>query len=338
MAMCAGDDWVVDMEKGCEFVVAEHLSKVFPERLGGIGWRRLLGRSCPTFCAVHDLSFCVAPGERVGFVGPNGAGKSTTIKLLAGILRPSTGRVRLFGVDPLAQRAETISRTAVIFGQNSQLWPHLTLADNFQLMTALYSISRADVLIPAIVEQFYLQGLMDRMVGRLSFGERMRSEIAMSLFHGPQLCFFDEPTIGLDILAKDRIRALLRRSFSDSGATLLLTSHDMFDIEHICDRVIVIDKGQLLIDDSLVRLKERHGRMRRISFRSDAEQILLENPHVRIVFHVPPRVQLEVDTGHTTVEQVLIEFLGKYSVADIAIENPSLESIIAGIYRHGMVH
>jgi ABC-2 type transport system ATP-binding protein len=320
--------------------MAEHLTKVFSGQPTGKGLRHglrnLLSRNRSPFYAIRDLSFSIAPGERVGFVGPNGAGKSTTIKLLTGILRPTEGRVRLFGLEPVAQRPLATSRMAVIFGQNSQLWPHLTLADNFQLMAALYSIprARANELTLAMVEQFYLQSLWDMPVGRLSFGERMRSEIAVSLFHEPQLCFFDEPTIGLDILAKGRIRDLLNRSFSASGATLLLTSHDMFDIEHTCERVIVIDQGKLLIDDALPRLKQRHGRMRRISFRTDAEQITLDNPHVRLLSHTPPQVQLEVDTAQGSVEEVLVEFLGKYSVADVSIESPSLESIIAGIYRH----
>src|SRR5262249_21797019 len=220
--------------------------------------RDLFGGRAETVVAVDRLSFSIAPGERVAFIGPNGAGKSTTLKVLAGILRPDAGDVRVLGLRPARQRTELAFQIGTVFGQRSQLWYQLPPRDTFELLGRVYEIdARAHAQrIEALTTVFGLAPLMSTPVRHLSLGERMRCEIAASLLHSPRMLFLDEPTIGLDVSAKAAIRELLLAESTREGITLLLTSHDTGDMESVCDRVIVIHRGRLLWDDSNAALRK----------------------------------------------------------------------------------
>ena len=228
-------------------------------RRGGLAARArdLLRPQTEAVVAVDDLSFSIAPGERVAFIGPNGAGKSTTLKVLAGILRPDAGEVRVLGFVPSDDRRRLAFHIGTVFGQRSQLWYQLPPRDTFELLGRVYEIDRPQHRrrIEMLTALFELDALVDTPVRHLSLGERMRCEIVASLLHSPRLLFLDEPTIGLDVSAKATIRDLLRTESERERVTLLLTSHDTGDIERVCTRVIVINHGRLLWDGPVTALR-----------------------------------------------------------------------------------
>jgi ABC-2 type transport system ATP-binding protein len=217
--------------------------------------------------AVDHISFRVEPGERVAFIGPNGAGKSTTLKILAGILHPTSGMVTVAGFVPSRDRQAVGFAIGTVFGQRSQLWYNLAARDTLELLAHVYEIPR-DVWrtrLAELTDAFELGPLLDRPVRQLSLGERMRCEIAASLLHAPRVLFLDEPTIGLDVTAKATIRELLQRRSNEDGTTLLLTSHDTGDIEEVCDRVIIIHGGRILLDATVAEMKRRYPRTRHVT-------------------------------------------------------------------------
>ena len=210
--------------------------------------------------AVERISFRIAAGERVAFIGPNGAGKSTTLKILAGILHPTSGHVTVGGLVPWRDRHELGFTIGTVFGQRSQLWYQLTPRDTLELLARVYELPRAvwRARLDALVDAFALHGLLDRPVRQLSLGQRMRCEVAASLLHAPRVLFLDEPTIGLDVTAKATIRELLSHRSREEGTTLLLTSHDSGDIEQVCDRVLIIHRGRILLDATVAELRRRY--------------------------------------------------------------------------------
>lgn len=217
--------------------------------------------------AVDGVSLRIEPGERVAFIGPNGAGKSTTLKILAGILYPDSGRVTVDGLVPWRDRRTLGFRVGTVFGQRSQLWYQLPARATFELLAHVYELPHAvrRARLDALVHAFALEPLLDRPVRQLSLGERMRCEVAASLLHAPRVLFLDEPTIGLDVTAKATIRELLQHRADAEGTTLLLTSHDTGDIEEVCDRVIIINHGRILLDTSIDELKRRYLRTRQVT-------------------------------------------------------------------------
>ena len=214
--------------------------------------------------AVDHLSFAVEAGEMVGYIGPNGAGKSTTIKMLTGILVPSSGSLSVAGIDPSRNRVELTRRIGVVFGQRTTLWWDLPLRDSFELLRRIYRIDRDRYRrnLAEFTELLELGDLLDTPVRQLSLGQRMRGDIAAALLHDPEILYLDEPTIGLDVVSKGRLREFLRTLNAERGVTLLLTTHDLQDIEQLCSRVMVIDHGSLVFDGSLELLHERGGSTR----------------------------------------------------------------------------
>ncbi|HVX38164.1 MAG TPA: ATP-binding cassette domain-containing protein [Gemmatimonadaceae bacterium] len=217
--------------------------------------------------AVDGVSLRIEPGERVAFIGPNGAGKSTTLKILAGILYPDSGHVTVDGLVPWRDRRTLGFRVGTVFGQRSQLWYQLPARATFELLAHVYELPHTvrRARLDALVHAFALEPLLDRPVRQLSLGERMRCEVAASLLHAPRVLFLDEPTIGLDVTAKATIRELLQHRADVEGTTLLLTSHDTGDIEEVCDRVIIINHGRILLDTSIDELKRRYLRTRQVT-------------------------------------------------------------------------
>ena len=243
-----------------EIIKVKGLKKVFERKIKGKGFMSFLNPEIKEFKAVNDISFSVKKGERVAFVGPNGAGKSTTIKMLTGIIHPTNGEVCVAGYNPVTERNQVAYRIGCLFGQKSGLWMHLPAIDSYKLFAAIYDIDdeTASKRIDYLVKTFKIEDLIYTPVRRLSLGQRMICEIVGVLIHKPEIIFLDEPTIGLDIVVKERVRNLIKEINEKDNVTVFLTSHDVSDIEKLCDRVIIIDKGRIVIDENIEKLKEKY--------------------------------------------------------------------------------
>ncbi len=321
-------------------IEVEELGKTFRVRTRrqgrGGALRDLFATETREVDAIRGLTFRIDPGERVAFVGPNGAGKSTTIKVLSGILHPTAGDVRVLGLVPWRQRRQLGFRIGTVFGQRTQLWYHLPAGDTFDLLARIYD---QDAAVHRrrrahYVEAFGLGSLLDRPVRQLSLGERMRCELVASLLHEPEILFLDEPTIGLDVTAKAVIRDLIRDESRTTGRTLLFTSHDTGDMEHVCDRVIVIHRGQLLLDQSVEALRRGYIGRKRVTVKSEEERLDLELPGVRVVARAPHSTELDVDVARTSVADLVAAVLARVHPLDLSVEDPPMEEIVRAIYSH----
>jgi ABC-2 type transport system ATP-binding protein len=322
-------------------VELNQLSKSFRvrrARSGGVAdrVRDLFRRRTQTVVAVDRLSFSIAPGERVAFIGPNGAGKSTTLKVLAGILQPDAGGVRVLGLVPSRQRRQLAFQIGTVFGQRSQLWYQLPPRDTFELLGRVYEIDKRDHRrrIDALSSVFELGTLVDTPVRHLSLGERMRCEIVASLLHSPRMVFLDEPTIGLDVSAKAVIRELLRTESEREQVTLLLTSHDTGDMERVCTRVIVIHRGRLLWDGPIAALRRGYLKAKRVTLWSEAEHLELTLPGVRVLSSGSYRTELEIALEITPLGQVVDAALRQAAIRDMAIEDAPLDEVIRALYAN----
>ncbi|MHC4135930.1 MAG: ABC transporter ATP-binding protein [Planctomycetota bacterium] len=319
-------------------IEVENLSKVFKvrARAAGLGAavRQLFSASTRDAVAVDGLSFTIEKGERVAFVGPNGAGKSTTLKMLTGILHPTGGDARVLGHVPWRDRTRLAYRIGTVFGQRTQLWYHLPAADTFALLARIYDQDRAvhQRRLSALVDAFGVGPLLDKPVRQLSLGERMRCELVASLLHGPEVLFLDEPTIGLDVTAKAVIRDLIRDTSRRDGNTVLLTSHDTGDMERVCDRVLVIHRGRLLLDEPIAALRKSYIRRKVVTLLTAEEDVRVDLPGVTLVEKAPHRTVLEVDVDRTPVEQVVQAALQASRLRDLTVEDPPMEEIVQAIY------
>jgi viologen exporter family transport system ATP-binding protein len=315
-------------------IVVDGLRKVFQARDGRTGLRSLLRPGHREVAAVDGVSFAVEPGELLAFLGPNGAGKSTTIKMLTGILHPSGGHASVLGLVPWRERRRLAYRIAAVFGQRSQLWYHLPPADTFDLLAQIYELDRSSYRARAdrLIELFEIGPYLRTPVRRLSLGERMRCEVAAALLHGPEVVFLDEPTIGLDVIARQRIRELIRAMNRDEGTTVFLTSHDAGDIEQVCRRAIVVNHGLIVCDAPIAQLKRDYLRTRvvQLTFAAPTPGVEVEGASVRQ--SDPHRATLEVDLDRTPIESVVARAFARYPIADIAVAEPPMEQIIAAIY------
>jgi ABC-2 type transport system ATP-binding protein len=316
----------------------EQLRKAFrvPERAHGVAGslRALLSPRTREVVAVDDVSFAIAPGERVAFVGPNGAGKSTTLKILAGVLQPSAGRVRVLGLEPGRDRTALAYRIGVVFGQRSQLWSHLPAADTFDLLARIYELPAAEYRQRRsdLIASFEIEAVVEKPVRQLSLGERMRCELVASLLHRPEILFLDEPTIGLDVVARATIRDLLRERGLRDGCTILLTSHDTGDMEAVCERVLVIHHGRLLLDRPIEALRKRFIPKKRVSVVTEEAELRVDLPGVRRLPSAAHRTELEVDLALIGVDRVVAAIVAGARVLDLSVEDPPMEEIVAAIY------
>ena len=288
--------------------------------------------------AVRDLTFAIAPGEMVGYIGPNGAGKSTTIKMLTGILVPSEGEVRVNGLDPSRRRTEVARNVGVVFGQRTQLWWDLPLRDSFDLLRRVYKVGDAAyrATLDELVALLDLASLLDVPVRQLSLGQRMRGDIAASLLHDPAIVYLDEPTIGLDVVSKARVREFLARRNTERGTTVLLTTHDLDDIEHLCKRVMIIDHGRLLFDGGLVEVIERLGEERILVVDLGTPVAPLSVPGARLVSVDGARQRLAFKRSETSAAAVIAAVAAAADVVELAIEEPDIESAIRRLYESGL--
>ena len=297
--------------------------------------RTLLAREQRSVDAVAGISFAVAAGEMVGYIGPNGAGKSTTMKMLTGILTPSAGRIVVDGRVPHRQRVEHVRRIGVVFGQRSQLWWDLPTIESFELLRYIYRIPEQrwrDNLrsFSALLE---LEPFLETPVRQLSLGQRMRADLVAALLHDPSILFLDEPTIGLDIVARERIRDFLTTINRERGVTIMLTTHDLADIARLCPRVVLIDHGRVVYDGGLDALRARFGRQRTlvIDLSQPAEQIAA--PGATVVRHEGPRVWLRFDREQITAAELISSVAARYPIRDLTVEEPEIETIIRDIYQ-----
>lgn len=288
--------------------------------------------------AVDDISFTVEPGSMVAYVGPNGAGKSTTIKMLTGILVPSSGTVLVDGLVPWQQRTTLASRIGVVFGQRTQLWWDLPLRDSFDLLHHIYNVpaARYQENLAQLTEVLDLGPFLDRPVRQLSLGQRMRGDLAAAILHDPPILYLDEPTIGLDIVAKERIRTFLLERNRQAGTTVLLTTHDMADISRLCERMLIIDHGKLLYDGSIQAITERYGGERRLVVDLDADVPDLCLPGARLERREGPRLWLSFRRDETSAPQLIADLTARYPIRDLTLEEPDIERVVRRIYEEGL--
>ena len=286
--------------------------------------------------AVHDLTFTVDAGEMVGYIGPNGAGKSTTIKMLTGILVPTGGHVRVAGLDPSRDRVALARRIGVVFGQRSTLWWDLPLRDSFELLQKMYRIEPARYRdnLDRFVDLLDLGAQLDTPVRQLSLGQRMRGDITAALLHDPEVLYLDEPTIGLDVVSKGRLREFLRALNAERGTTLVLTTHDLQDIEALCDRVIVIDHGTSVYDGSLAGLHAQGGSTRILVVDLVDEAAPIDVPGATVRKVEGPRQWLSFPTD-ASAAPIVAAVASAYDVADLSIQEPDIEDVIRDLYSRG---
>ena len=284
--------------------------------------------------AVDSISFDIQPGELVGFIGPNGAGKSTTIKMMTGILLPTGGTVQVLGNDPYRKRKQNAANIGVVFGQRSQLWWDLPVGDSFELLRKIYDVDEPTYRenVDTFGTILNLKEYWDKPVRQLSLGQRMRADIAAALLHSPQVIFLDEPTIGLDVVVKKEIREFIKEIRRQRGVTVVLTTHDMKDIDEICERVIMIDSGKLVLDLSVAEIKKKLGNRQSMELRFEKEPEVLTLSGVEIEEKEPLLWSVRFDHNRITASEIISRLSQQARISDVAIREPDIEDIIRNIY------
>jgi ABC-2 type transport system ATP-binding protein len=329
------------MEK---MIIVEHLDKTFKKTVKqpGLktGFKSLFKPQIETFEAVKDLNFGIPKGEIFGFIGANGAGKSTTIKMLTGILTPTSGTCLINGKNPQKNRTAYVKDIGVVFGQRTQLWWDLALQETYSVLKEIYDISDSDFhkRMAFLNEVLDLNAFIKDPVRTLSLGQRMRGDIAASLLHNPKVLFLDEPTIGLDVAVKDNIRKAIKQINQEEQTTILLTTHDLNDIELLCDRIFMIDRGQEIFDGSVSQLKQRFGKMHEVRFEM-TQQLEVEqldyHQHFSDLEVIKDGLQVTIQFDATKVAiPDLVKFtLSQANVKDIAVKDADIEEIIRRFFR-----
>ncbi len=330
------------------FINVDHVVKTFrtSKRPSGrfSAVRGMVSRDVREVRAVDGISFSIGAGEMVGCIGPNGAGKSTTIKMLTGILVPTAGLIEVGGLIPYRQRTDVARRIGVVFGQRTQLWWDLPLIESLDLLRYIYRVpeNRFRHNLDEFRALLELDPFLGTPVRQLSLGQRMRGELAAALLHDPEIVYLDEPTIGLDVVAKHRIRGFLRKINRERDVTVLLTTHDVSDIEQLCSRLLIIDQGKLLFDGALSTIRERFGAERHlvVDLADDQteEVASVVVPGAVQVRAEGPRRWLRFRRGDTTATDLIGAVAARYRVQDISIEESEIEEIIRGIYEGGLSH
>jgi ABC-2 type transport system ATP-binding protein len=322
-------------------IEATGLRKVFRtlERRPGIGGAigALFSRTYVDTVAVDDVSFSLAPGELVGYIGPNGAGKSTTIKMLTGILVPTAGRLTVAGIVPYQHRMANAANIGVVFGQRSQLYWDLPLRESFELLRAIYDVPRARYLenMRHFAEILDLERFLATPVRQLSLGERMRGDFAAAMLHDPKIVFLDEPTIGLDVVAKEAIREFIARVNRERDTTVILTTHDLADVERLTPRIVLIDEGQVIFDGLLERLREEYGthRILVVNLAESYPEVVVAGAEVE--GRELNMVRLRFNRRELTAEALIRRVTERYQITDVSIIEPDIESIVRRIYLEG---
>jgi len=322
-------------------IETDHLRKVFRsiKREPGLGGAvaALFSREYEEKVAVEDVSFSLEPGEIVGYIGPNGAGKSTTIKMLTGILVPTSGSIRVAGLVPHERRQQNAENIGVVFGQRSQLYWDLPLRESFELLRSIYDIPRAryEENLRTFSDMLDLERFMGTPVRQLSLGERMRGDFAGAMLHDPKIVFLDEPTIGLDVIAKEAIREFICEVNRERGTTVILTTHDLADVERLASRIILIDTGTVIYDGPLERLREEYGTHRTLVITLFEPEADLQVDGAVVESQEGNVVRLRFDRRVTSAEVLVRRVMDRYRITDLAIAEPEIESIVRRLYLEG---
>jgi ABC-2 type transport system ATP-binding protein len=301
--------------------------------LGAI--QNLFSRDFSVVKAVDNISFEIKPGELVGYIGPNGAGKSTTIKMLTGLLVPTSGDVNINGLIPWKDRQEYVSKIGVVFGQRTTLWWDLPVIESLHLLQHIYRIPEGQFNrnLLEFQELLNLKHFIDTPVRMLSLGQRMRADICAALLHDPDILFLDEPTIGLDVVAKEKIRQFILHINNERNTTVLLTTHDLLDVEKLCDRVMIIDHGKLLYDGDLSSLRERFEGKRKLIVEFSEEYPNYEINGADIMEQIDNRVSYTFDRGAIAASELIQRISAKYRIHDLGVREPEIEETIRRIYE-----
>lgn len=287
--------------------------------------------------AVKDISFSIDEGEIVGYIGPNGAGKSTTIKMLTGILVPSSGNVRVKGVVPYENRQENAKNIGVVFGQRTQLWWDLPTIESFELLKEIYQVSneRYKENMATFTDILGLDEFLNTPVRQLSLGQRMRADIAASLLHDPPILFLDEPTIGLDVVAKEKMRTFIKEINQERKVTVILTTHDMEDIEKLCERMVLIDHGIKVYDGEIATVKEKFGKTRTLIVDLEESRNPLNLTGGEIFKEEGSRFWIRFNRTEVSASELITQITRTHNIKDLTVEEPEIESIISRIYQDG---
>lgn len=336
------------MEKVIEVKDLRKDFKSYSSRKGLKGaFRDLFTRNYTIKHAVNGINFHIHKGEMVGYIGENGAGKSTTIKMITGILTPTSGEVRVNGMNPHKEREKFVRTIGVVFGQRSQLWWDIAVQESFRLLKKIYNVSDEDynTHMKDVIETLDIGPLLDKPVRKLSLGQRMRCELAAALIHNPPLLFLDEPTIGLDVLVKAKIRDFLKRINEKYETTILLTTHDIADIEALCERVIMLDEGNIIYDGKLKDLKNQWGTKKRM-YVEFSEEVSIEELE-KLTKNMPVfwekeegecRFMALVENDDEVISSLIGQIVSAYAIVDLNLLEASTEEIVRKIYEEGMRH
>jgi ABC-2 type transport system ATP-binding protein len=324
-------------------IEAQNLTKVYKIPVKGPGVagaiKALFRPRYTSKPAVTNVSFTIPPGEIVGYIGVNGAGKSTTIKMLTGVLLPTSGRVSVLGRDPHKERVANARDIGVVFGQRTQLWWDLALIESLTMVGRIYEVpdARFKQLIDEFSETLDLKELLKIPIRNMSLGQKMRAELAATLIHEPRIVYLDEPTIGLDLLVKERIRDFIKQVNQEKGTTVILTTHDLGDIEELCKRVLIIDNGLLIYDGPLATIKERFGKFREITFETAADLDGMTLPDsTELLEKGERRLVLRFDRTKTSASRVAASVMSQIEVIDLSLKEPDLSLVVKQIYRGGL--
>ena len=299
--------------------------------------RTLVSRTYDERVAVDGVTMSLEPGELVGYIGPNGAGKSTTIKMLTGILVPTSGELRVAGLVPHERRKENARNIGVVFGQRSQLYWDLPLRESFELLRAIYGIPHDTYKrnLGHFIELLEMQEFLMTPVRQLSLGQRMRGDFAAAMLHDPKIVYLDEPTIGLDVVAKEAIREFIARINAERGTTIILTTHDLADVERLCRRIVLIDEGKIIYDGGTLRIKNEYGRHRHLILRFEEPIAAPQLAGAELESIDGNTARFKFDRSRERADLLIREASERYKLEDVTIEEPDLESIIRRIYIEG---
>ena len=330
------------MIKVCNLTKEFKTNKKYPGFKGAI--KSLFSTEYTVTSAVDNMNFEIEEGEVVGYIGSNGAGKSTTIKMMTGILTPTSGKVEVNGIIPYENRTENAMNIGVVFGQRTQLWWDLPLSETFSLLRDIYSVSPEDFKerMKFFNEVLEIDEFMLRPVRTLSLGQRMRADLAASLIHNPKILYLDEPTIGLDVVVKEKVRNAIKQINKKYNTTVILTTHDLEDIEELCDRIIIIDKGVKIYDGSLTEIKEKYGYMTNVSIlikKNELEDKININSYFNLdnndlnLSDEDGKINITFNKNKISQMEIIQYFMENYILQDFSIKETSIDDIIKKIYR-----
>ena len=323
-------------------IEATHLSKYYKVAIPGQGLsgkvKSFFAPNYKSIKAVDDISYAVDQGEIIGYLGRNGAGKSTTIKLLTGVLVPSSGSVKVNGIVPNRHRRDNAYNIGVVYGQRSQLWWDLPLIDSFETLRSMYKVpfNRYKANVEFFIELLEMQEFINQPVRKLSLGQRMKGDLVAALLHDPKVVYLDEPTIGLDVISKNRILEFLRELNTSKGTTILLTTHNLSDVEKVCPRIMIIDQGHIILDATQTEILNRFGKHKTliIDFENKVSHITL--PKCQIIKEEGNKLYFEFDRDQISALDLILSLKDQEGISDISIKEENIESIVTQIYEDGI--